>query len=446
MASLSIGRRSTLLPRHVSSPRISLSLAAENAEKTRDMGRRALPSILITLFLATLPYLLLSVENKRVALYDLAFAAPYLILILVGFLGEKLNQRRILFTAIAIGICGAYLCLELPDWLGPHARGLKGQIVSVALPAMLYLAFSFEESKLRGQNGLILLGLALAPLLVSHLLPLNARGELLFTTRIQTGFFFGHLPVLGVLSGLAFAFLGAGTEDRYLKVFRIYVAISLIPLFFALERTGARFRSAQQFQLEMSLALISAAAILVYANFFLYWQKVYLDELTGVPNRRALDERLTLLRHHYTLAMVDIDHFKRFNDTYGHEQGDSVLRFVASQLSKGTGAQVYRYGGEEFCMVFENSSARAAEIEMESLRERLAQRDFFIRASRVGRTGSSKRDRRSGPGRASKVNVTISVGIAEPSVRTQPPEDVIQIADEALYKAKQRGRNRVVAA
>ncbi len=410
------------------------------------MGRRAIPSILITLFLATLPYLLLSVDNKRVALYDLAFAAPYLLLILVGFLGEKLNQRRILFCALILGACGAYLSFDLPEFLGPHPRGLKGQIVSLALPAMFTCVFFLVEANLRGRNGFAWFCLALSPLPLFHILSSLQGPDWVFTARLGQGYFFGHLPVAGVVAGILFGTLGGNTEDRYLRVFHLYLAISLLPLYFALERTGSRFRSLEQYQLETSLALLSAAAILVYANFFLYWQKVYLDELTAIPNRRALNERLSFLRHHYSLAMIDIDHFKRFNDTYGHEQGDSVLRFVASQLSQVKSAQAYRYGGEEFCLVFEDVSARLAEVELEELREKLAARAFFIRAPRTVRNGASRRDRRTPNPRAIKVHVTVSIGLAEPTVSGQRPEEVIEIADEALYKAKQRGRNRTVAA
>ena len=66
----------------------------------------------------------------------------------------------------------------------------------------------------------------------------------------------------------------------------------------------------------------------------MYWEKVYIDELTGIPNRRAFDEYLKKLGRKYTIAMMDIDHFKKFNDTYGHSEGDNVLRFVAKHIAE----------------------------------------------------------------------------------------------------------------
>ncbi len=410
------------------------------------MSRRWLPSVLITVSLATMPFVLLSVENKRVALYDLAFLLPYLMLALVGFLGEKLNQRRILFAAFSIGVACAYLCVDLPSASAPMLRANKGQILSVAMPLMLFICFSFQEVWLRGPRAMAWFALSLSPLVVSHALQANARMNWLYQGRLADGVFFHHLPNTGVFFGMLFAGLAHQTEDRYLRVFRYYLAVAVVPLYYVFERTGMRFRTLQQFQLEVSLSFISTAAVLVYANFYLYWQKVYLDELTGIPNRRALNEKLGVLRNNYTIAMIDIDHFKRFNDTFGHEQGDSVLRFVAKHFSFPQNGEVYRYGGEELCIIFEGLNAAQSLAVVETLRDGLARRDFYIRASKKTRESTSRKDRKAGVPKGTKVQVTVSIGVAEPRDPHQRPEDVISFADQALYKAKQRGRNRVVAA
>src|SRR5262249_53401748 len=79
----------------------------------------------------------------------------------------------------------------------------------------------------------------------------------------------------------------------------------------------------------------------------------YLDELTQLPSRRALNEALLKLGDSYSIAMMDVDHFKKFNDSYGHEAGDQALRLVASRLARiAGGGRAYRYGGEEFPVVF----------------------------------------------------------------------------------------------
>jgi Diguanylate cyclase, GGDEF domain len=86
------------------------------------------------------------------------------------------------------------------------------------------------------------------------------------------------------------------------------------------------------------------------------------DQLTGLPGRRALEERLRSLRGDYAIAMVDVDHFKQFNDAHGHDIGDQVLKLVGGRLAQvGGGGTAYRYGGEEFSVLFPQTSAGNAE-------------------------------------------------------------------------------------
>ena len=143
------------------------------------------------------------------------------------------------------------------------------------------------------------------------------------------------------------------------------------------------------------------------------------------------------------IAMCDVDHFKRFNDTYGHDVGDQVLKMVAAKLSQvGGGGRAFRYGGEEFLVVFRGRSAREAEPFVESLRRSMADAGFVLRGP----------DRPAGKPRlalethqtsAPRVNISISIGLAERSKRHSTPELVLDAADAALYRAKQEGRNRV---
>src|SRR5712691_7528491 len=101
-------------------------------------------------------------------------------------------------------------------------------------------------------------------------------------------------------------------------------------------------------------AFITAGAlILTIAVLQDALRMAFRDELTGLPSRRALDERLAGLGRHYTVAMLDIDRFKSFNDLYGHDVGDQVLRMIAARLAEiGGGGSAYRYGGEEFTVLF----------------------------------------------------------------------------------------------
>jgi diguanylate cyclase (GGDEF)-like protein len=198
-----------------------------------------------------------------------------------------------------------------------------------------------------------------------------------------------------------------------------------------------------------SASLILAASV-VETSYFL----AYYDELTGVPSRRAFNETVRNVGERYAIGIVDVDHFKRFNDTYGHETGDHVLRLVASKLSRTPGgAQVFRTGGEEFAVLFAGKSAKESMAHLEAVRTMIEASTFRLRGSdrrHESRVGPERRQQvahRGGGkrGRAAEgdASVTVSIGVAEPGTRNRTVTQVIQAADEALYRAKERGRNRV---
>jgi diguanylate cyclase (GGDEF)-like protein len=180
------------------------------------------------------------------------------------------------------------------------------------------------------------------------------------------------------------------------------------------------------------------------------YRLAFTDELTGLAGRRALMDALAGLRGEYAVAVVDIDHFKSFNDRHGHEVGDQVLRLVASELRTVAGAEAFRLGGEEFALVFARAGIDDAEPALDGLRRRVAERRFVVRSA--GRPKRRPRAKGSG-GRAGTPastaqprKVTVSVGLAGPSARRTDPGAVLDRADQALYRAKRAGRNRVVVA
>lgn len=158
------------------------------------------------------------------------------------------------------------------------------------------------------------------------------------------------------------------------------------------------------------------------------------DALTGIANRLQLEEdahaaheRAATLGIGYSLAMVDIDQFKSYNDGYGHVAGDEALRQVAETLSRCVrGAdRVYRYGGEEFAVLIQTHSADVAEQVVERMR---------LAVERLDIAHGHGRDR-----------ITISAGVTTVSAQaTAPLQDIFERADTALYTAKAKGRNRVI--
>lgn len=161
------------------------------------------------------------------------------------------------------------------------------------------------------------------------------------------------------------------------------------------------------------------------------------DELTGLANRRLLMGELEreLRRsdrhgHPFSILMLDVDRFKTFNDSYGHPAGDGVLRRLATTLRESVRDvdTVARYGGEEFLVILpETPAAEAARV-----------------AERI-RT-STEQDRFSPDGKGTVVNVTVSIGYAVFPDAAKTPDALIEAADQALYRSKESGRNRVTAA
>ncbi|AQR61783.1 GGDEF domain-containing protein [Brevundimonas sp. LM2] len=161
------------------------------------------------------------------------------------------------------------------------------------------------------------------------------------------------------------------------------------------------------------------------------------DALTNLGNRKAFDEELLRAcdeaekkRRPMSLAVLDIDHFKRFNDTWGHQTGDQVLRYVASVIGRVSKAPrvAARYGGEEFAIIFPSESASLVEVALNQIREEIGSR-ALRRRSTNDELGA----------------VTISAGLAQ----RRPGESgssLLDRADEALYASKRTGRNKVTNA
>jgi len=158
------------------------------------------------------------------------------------------------------------------------------------------------------------------------------------------------------------------------------------------------------------------------------------DPLTALGNRRALKEDLERLEarvmrygHRYCLALLDVDRFKAYNDSYGHQAGDHVLELVAGCLREQarTGDALYRYGGEEFLCIFPEQSPAEAAVAAERMRS-------GVEELAIPHTGS-------GAG-----VLTLSAGVAMLDAgETRSADEVLREADEALYRAKRLGRNRV---
>jgi diguanylate cyclase (GGDEF)-like protein len=159
------------------------------------------------------------------------------------------------------------------------------------------------------------------------------------------------------------------------------------------------------------------------------------DRFTGLLNRAVFNEQLEREvafgrreNTRFAVAMVDIDHFKRFNDTYGHAGGDEALHLVATTLRESCRATdvVARYGGEEFALILPGVMSGRANDLLERIRRVMAVSPIYL------------------PGRSKPASVTVSIGVAIWPDDGESPAEILRCADQRLYQAKEQGRDRVV--
>lgn len=359
---------------------------------------------------------------------------PYLALSVAGAIGASFNRGRVLL---------AVLLLAIAYWL--HVRGFSAST----------------------ENGVLLA--ALLPLNLATIALLRERGA-------ASRYAVQRFALLGVEGVIVVWLVSSGT---WISLCDLWPALVLPVSVFALpplvvgSLVLATLASAAVLWMRGNAidAALLAAVVACEAGAILVWtpnaygvmigaaasvmtvgvlqdayRYAFVDELTGLGGRRALNEKLLALGERYVIAMVDVDHFKRVNDRHGHDTGDQVLRMVATQLDRtGAGARAYRYGGEEFAVVFPGKSSKDVIPALEQLRAAVESYRMLLR--RDDRRSPDRPEgggTRGGGAATTEIRVTISIGVAEPDGRAHTtPDLVLRRADEALYRAKERGRNRL---
>jgi diguanylate cyclase (GGDEF)-like protein len=348
------------------------------------------------------------------------------------------RRSRLFFALLALALAQSAFAWVLPH-LSTGSAKITANAVGLLLPLNLLVLAFVKERGIISPAGRRKLGIIAGQILAIAILCVPALA--VPAAQISRSFVppaFSNWSGLSQPALLAF-FLAAAV--MMVPLVRRYKAVessllwSLVAAFIALRTTAATHLDGVYFAAG-GLALIVALIETSYAM-------AYLDELTQLPSRRSLNEALLKLGDSYTRAMMDVDHFKKFNDTYGHEAGDQALRMVASRLSHITGGgRAYRYGGEEFAVVFPNKPSEEVFVYLDRMRRVIEQSVFTVRGQDRRRKGKS------GIGRGSKkeTNVTVSVGLASCNGEHLTPAEVLRMADQALYKAKARGRNCTVTA
>lgn len=359
---------------------------------------------------------------------------PAMLLFLGATLSLTFNRGRMMVAALSLG--SAYLAHQF-NWLDTldafPGRGVYAA-ACVLVPLNLVTLSLLQERGVFTLFGMrrmlaLLLQIALVVWIVAS--GQTALVERLFAFELNLPLPASPLPDLAML-----AMLGGGLFIACrAAVRRSALDAGLAGALLAFALACHHFHEPAQFAL-YSGAAGGALAVAVLQDTF---RLAFRDELTGLPSRRALNERMLALGNHYTIAMLDVDHFKQFNDVHGHELGDHVLRMVSAKLERvGCAGRAYRFGGEEFAIVFPGRRVHQVWPHVDALRRQIAEHALVLR------TAPRKPGARGRHGvRPLSVCVTVSIGLAERGERTTTPDHVLVAADRALYRAKHKGRNRI---
>lgn len=393
--------------------------------------KKILP-LLTPYLLVFLSYLLYSSiqENPLVSFYVIRFFAYALLLVGLA-ISFFFDRSRVFFTLLTL-LLSQYVLVDQQLY-----ASIAYTAVCIFIPLNVLVFTYLKERGIVSPGGKNQIGLIAAEIIftavivwsdsrtLANLPPMN-----LFPGEIN----FLAVPQTAVLLFLATAITMIIRQINNVSTYENSFACVLLAAFIALNY--------KEDILAAAIFLPVSSLILIVAIIHDLYRKAYLDELTGIPTRRALMEELMKTGDKYAVAMLDIDHFKKFNDTYGHDVGDNALRFVAAMMKNVTGGgKVYRYGGEEFTIIFPGKGVDEALPHLEKLRDKIARRGFFLRGK--DRPKKKPKNAVSKSNDAKRLFLTVSIGVAKKTERVKKAEEVLKAADNALYRAKNKGRNCV---
>lgn len=300
------------------------------------------------------------------------------------------------------------------------------------LPLNILLHNIYAERGNFSLHGLKRIGITLLQVIIVILiLWLNLRALNQFFSFNLFGFLWPNKPALPGMANSLFVISAIVLAIRIFRspsLLNIAQPAMLIAAFLALQYS--------RYSLLATLFISITVAILLVAALLNSYSLAYIDELTSLPSRRALKQELMSVGNRYCVAMLDIDHFKKLNDTYGHDVGDQVLRMVAGRIRSTPGcSKSFRYGGEEFTIVFPGKNLNEARIHAKTVCERIAEAPFALRGKRRPRKRPSFISKQP---RAKKISVTISIGIAEKKKKHDTAQEVLKDADKAYISPRKK--------
>lgn len=398
----------------------------------------ALPAMLLMAAYLSLPHLAALSPPQR----ELALFSPYLVIVVGMSLSFAFGRGRAFFIILLQGVFYWSFRNYLQNGINGFAPQVVFQSLCLLLPVNITLfTFIRERGVMTVSGRMRFIFLVLQAAMVAWIIRYQHDYSDLPHFFSQE---FLHFPFLSglILPQSALLLIVAGILSIFVRAFSRQSPIdsgllgSLVAVAIACNWLTST---------DVPLVFISAAALILAVSVLQDSHNMaYRDDLTGLPSRRALNEQMLGLPRQYVIAMLDVDHFKSFNDSYGHDVGDQVLKMVAKKMAavKG-GGKAYRYGGEEFTILMPRKKMAEAIPFLEEVRKNIAAYQLVLRGNDRPKEAKEGKKLRASERGDKSVSVTISIGIAESSDTLRNADEVLKAADKALYRAKSKGRNQL---
>lgn len=379
--------------------------------------KNSLPTFIIVSLIVVSFYFMWNLQAISESVYPSFYYIPFAVIFILTFFSFAFNKLKAFYMGLHI----LFLLLHQHQILSVFSPSIV-ELLFVLMPVNIAIILFVKDGAILSFQGKALGIIIMMELFLIFLFHKELTFSLQKSSVFNLPFLFGSTINLSILLFvLVGIILGISNVVNYTfdKTFFMGTILFMILSFYF-----------EQQELGVELLLSAAGILLIISVIYRTYSMAYIDELTNIPSRRMLREDLMKLSSKYTIAMLDIDFFKKFNDTYGHDVGDDVLQLVASCLEKVTGGgKAYRYGGEEFTIVFPKKDKEDALSHLEDIRETISKTEYPYKNPSNNKTQHLK--------------VTISIGVAEKDRKNKTTEDVIKAADKALYRAKKKGRNCV---
>ncbi|WP_379135338.1 diguanylate cyclase [Paenibacillus sp. sgz500958] len=400
---------------------------------------KAVVSIILPFVLLVLTYLFFTkTGTMSKPQLDIISLSPYAVFLIGGALSWKFNRSRELFILLILAVC-LFVLTHLPaSAVRPAQHADIYTLICVLIPLNIAVFSFFKERGIFSLWGILRIAFIMSQFMfLWWVIQPGSRELLVFIHQDILPLKLDSLTSMSQMSILLFVItlLILGVKQFMTRASQdiSFIAV-LVALFYVLNDHSN--------PIVYPIFFAASGIILVTSIIQDSYSMAFSDELTGLPSRRALKQDMMKLGMNYTIAMLDIDFFKKFNDKYGHDTGDDVLKLVASTIRDVTGGgKAFRYGGEEFTILFPGKSISDAIPHLEELREKVSKRGFTLRGK--GRSSSSSKSRSQGSSPGKTIYITISIGVSQKNEKNKTPDTVMKSADAALYRAKKKGRNCV---